>query len=123
MTKLRERYRRQISIRRLHDYAVKRRVIVSPKEIEDYYKEHESDFATNERIQVRTITIRKSPEAVRKGLTDESARAKADEIHDELVTQGADFAELAKRYSQDSYALDGGDLGYIERGDMIEAID
>lgn len=123
MTKLRERYERQIAIRKLHQYEVRGKVMVSPKEVEQYYKDHINEFATNERIQVRTITIRKSPEAVEKGLTDETAKAKAEAVLKELIDTKADFAELAKRYSQDSYALEGGELGFIERGDMVEAID
>lgn len=123
ITKLRERYERQIAIRKLHQYEVRSKVIVSPKEVEQYYNDHINEFATNERIQVRTITIRKSPEAVEKGLTDEAAKAKAEAVLRELVDTKADFGELAKRYSQDSYALDGGELGFIERGDMVEAID
>lgn len=41
-----------------------------------------------------------------------------------IITQlksGADFAKLAKQYSKDPGAADGGDLGWFKKGDMVPA--
>lgn len=46
------------------------------------------------------------------------AKAKADEALKE-VKAGGDFAELAKKYSQDSSAANGGDLGFFSKGQMV----
>lgn len=36
------------------------------------------------------------------------------------IQAGADFAELARRYSEDGTAATGGDLGFFSRGQMVE---
>lgn len=51
---------------------------------------------------------------------DEQAREKIDGLK-ARIDQGADFAELAKEFSQDpGSAVDGGDLGEVERGMMVK---
>ena len=52
-------------------------------------------------------------------LSDEQAKAKAEEVHKKLV-DGADFAELAKAESDDTFSGEkGGDLGSFGRGQMV----
>lgn len=46
------------------------------------------------------------------------SKAKAEEALKE-VKAGGDFAELAKKYSQDSSAANGGDLGFFSKGQMV----
>lgn len=46
----------------------------------------------------------------------------ADEVK-EKIDDGEDFSELAKEYSTDNSAENGGDLGYFSRGDMVPGFD
>lgn len=56
-------------------------------------------------------------------LTLEDARQKADDLHERLV-KGADFAELAKTYSDDTgSARNGGDLNWVSAGDMVPSFE
>lgn len=48
-----------------------------------------------------------------------AAKAKADDVLNQ-VKAGGDFATLAKKYSQDSSAGNGGDLGFFSRGQMVK---
>ncbi len=48
----------------------------------------------------------------------EEARARIDEIRSR-IDEGEDFAELAREYSDDGTAADGGDLGYFSQGQMV----
>ena len=49
---------------------------------------------------------------------DAQAKAKAQDVLNK-VNAGGDFAELAKQYSQDSSASNGGDLGYLSKGQTV----
>jgi peptidyl-prolyl cis-trans isomerase SurA len=52
----------------------------------------------------------------------ENARIRADLIRTEVL-QGGNFAELAKQYSRDASARDGGDLGTLKRGELAQDIE
>lgn len=47
------------------------------------------------------------------------AQAKANDVLKQ-VQAGGDFAELAKKYSEDTSASNGGDLGFIEKGQTVQ---
>ncbi len=95
---------------------------VTPQEIEDYYDQHRSDFQVPEQVNVRHILI-KAPLPGADGKVDptglEAARQKAEDILKQLKA-GANFAELAKKYSEDpGSAKNGGSLGWIRRGQTV----
>lgn len=52
------------------------------------------------------------------GAANAQAKAKAEDVLKQ-VQAGGDFAELAKKYSQDSSAAAGGDLGLFGKGQMV----
>lgn len=55
--------------------------------------------------------------------SDNSLNAQAKAKADDIVTQlnaGGDFAALAKKYSQDTTASNGGDLGFFTKGQMVK---
>jgi peptidyl-prolyl cis-trans isomerase D len=94
---------------------------VSPpdKDIEDYYKSNLKKLYTHpDEVHARHILIE-----VASGATAEEkakAKAKAEDVMKQLQ-KGADFAKLAKQYSQDpSTRMDGGDLGTFGRNQMIK---
>jgi len=92
----------------------------------EYYEKHESDYE-DVRISVIHIDYSLDPEkAARNGkkpLSEKEAWVKAEELLVEL-RQGADFAELARKHSDDpAVAEKGGDLGYFKRSSrMPEAL-
>ncbi len=122
ISKLRDRYREQLAIQKLHQHEVRSKVIVTPKDIEGYYRSHLDKFSKKESVRARTITIRKSEDPVKKKEEDAMAKASADEILRQLYG-GANFEDLAKQYSQDTKAASGGELGIVERGDLVNPID
>lgn len=92
-------------------------VLASDEEVKAHYEAHKDKYATPE-VKARHILVRVEPGASEE--TVNQARAKIEDIKKQL-DRGADFAELANKYSDDkSNAEDGGDLGWFGRGVMVK---
>jgi peptidyl-prolyl cis-trans isomerase SurA len=93
-------------------------VLVSPYQIEQYYQQNLRLFQQEEQIRVATIVLRKSlfpsqkTDKDGKQITYDPQEEVAKEILYKLDT-GADFAEMAKTYSEAGNKDDGGELGWI----------
>lgn len=122
LSSLKERLSRQLMVRRLQDMEVRSKVIVSPLEIENYYKGHISEFVTKPSIKVRSMTIKKGEQAREKGLTDEAATKKMESLRNRVIS-GEDFATLATVNSEDYQAAQNGMSDWIEPGSLISVID
>jgi len=114
---LKDRYRDQIMMKKLVDFEVKSKVDVLPSEISRYYEKHRSEFKVDEKYKVRHILIKAEDE-----VSFELAKVESSEIHDKLG-QGYDFSELAKAHSQGPNKEQGGDMGYISRGTMLDELE
>jgi peptidyl-prolyl cis-trans isomerase D len=89
---------------------------ISDKEIEDYYQANrDTKFHTPKEAKLRYILIRLPPGADAKQKDD--AKARANRILAE-ARAGKDFAELAKRESDDPTAAKGGDVGWVPQGQL-----
>ena len=116
---LKEKYREQIMIKKMVNREVRSRVSVTPIEIALFYEKNKDDFNLPAQVKVMTIMIRKS-EADPESNTDSLKKIKMIELK---MAEGEDFTKLAREYSQDPSAVDGGDMGYINKGQMMKKID
>ena len=90
---------------------------VTDADLQAYYDAHKADYHVDEQVKVRHILISAPKGADAK--TDAEAKAKAQGILDQ-IRKGADFATLAKEYSQDPGSKDsGGELGYVKRNHQM----
>lgn len=122
MADVEKRFRERIAIEKLHEYIIRGKTAVSPEEVEQYYKDHPEEFIRREQVKVSVITLRKSDEAVSKGIMDEATKVEADRLA-KALKKGANFEESAKKYSQDTYARKGGSIGFLEKGNMKSSIE
>jgi peptidyl-prolyl cis-trans isomerase SurA len=89
---------------------VKKREVVSPVKIEEYYRQHRDEFTAKEEIKLRMIMI----PAHSSDSTSSTQRDMAEEILRKLAA-GGEFDRLAQIYSEDSSRDLGGDWGWVER--------
>jgi peptidyl-prolyl cis-trans isomerase C len=111
---LKKDIRQQMLAMKLVDVEIKPTVNIGEKEIGDFYQKNPDRFQQPEAVHVAHILLRvpENADAAAKA----KAKADADKVAVELKKKGADFAALAKKYSQDNSAVNGGDLGFVGRG-------
>ena len=94
---------------------------IAPEEADQFYRANIDRFTQGDRVKARHMLI--PVDAAGGAGAEEAARKKAEEIRKEL-DGGKDFAQLARQFSQDAVtASKGGDLGYVERGQMVPGFD
>lgn len=59
---------------------------------------------------------------ISKVMSDEQARVKLEQLRQRIIN-GDNFADLAKRYSEDASAPQGGDLGWLSPGETVPAFE
>jgi peptidyl-prolyl cis-trans isomerase D len=93
--------------------AIKAKITVPPADIERAYNANIDQYTTPEQIRASHILLKTE------GKDDAAVKAKAEEL-DKQAKAGADFAELAKKNSEDEgTAKNGGDLDFFGRGRMV----
>lgn len=114
--KLWNRFRDQIMMQKLVNFEVRSRVSVSPGEINDYYKLNQDKFDQGDRVRLQQILVRVGSR------TEEEASSFAESLLAQLKG-GESFETLAKAYSEGSEAKEGGEMGWVEKGQLLGEID
>jgi len=118
-----EAYRRQLRtellIAKLVNREVRSTVVISADEVQHYYEQHADDFSLPERVRLRQIFLA-APAASKE--EHESKRARAQAILEQLRS-GAEFDQLARRYSNGPEAREGGALGWFAPGSLMPQLD
>ena len=95
-------------------------VTFTDADVDRYYNRHLTQYAVPEQASAAHILIKVPADADDKVLADK--KEQAEQILS--AAQTADFALLAKKYSEDTAtAVNGGDLGFFKRGEMVPAFE
>ena len=118
---LRDDAREGMRIDRMLEAEMAGKVTVTPAQLDDFYKKNPDQFKAPERVRASHVLIRFPDKA--DAAAKAQAKARAEEILKALKA-GNDFADIAKTNSQDpGSAVNGGDLGFFERGQMVGPFD
>src|SRR5438874_12603733 len=97
--------------------AMRAKVAVPPADIEKEYNNNSEQYTTPKQVRASHIQLKTE------GKDDAAVKTKAEELLKQ-ARAGADFAELAKKNSEDeASAKNGGDLDYFGRGRMVPEFD
>jgi peptidyl-prolyl cis-trans isomerase D len=109
--------KRKVRYALLDVQGIRDRIQVSPQDVQRYYEDNQQQYSTPDQVRASHILLHtegKDEAAVKKQAEDLAKQAKA----------GADFAELAKKHSQDeSNNTKGGDLDFFGKGQMVPEFD
>ena len=117
-----DQYKQELKVDMFMDQLIKNeiepKIKIDEKDTRAYYEKNKSKFQSSEKVRASIILLKFEPS---KGKAGEQAVIKKFESILNQIKNGADFAALAKRHSQDSLASKGGDLGYFTRKQMLPA--
>jgi len=101
----------------LHE-EVYRKVPVEEQEARLYYNEHQADYKKPARFRIRELIIPKGATSAEQ----ETAKDALTKVQDELKN-GASFESLVKEHSASPSKGTGGDLGWVDKGLLLAAIE
>ncbi len=100
------------------NFAVKGNIVISEKDIEEYYETNKEKYGEKEKLKIRQIFFAAPEDDSQKTAIE----AKAQDMI-QRIQRGEDFAKLASEFSEDASGQFGGDLGYITRGSALREIE
>ena len=119
MEQYRDQVKDQLLQRRILNFEVKSKVVVTPEDVEKYYKAHPEIYGIRKQYHLRNIIMRFAGTGGDK--PKETVYAKMLDIHKQLEN-GASFKELARLHSEASFAERGGDLGVFALDDLSDQL-
>ena len=112
---MKEDVRKRLGYRKLMSMQWEGKINVSEEDARKFYDDNPDKFQRPEQVAASHILIKPDPNIADPNEAKALARTKAEELLQQ-VKDGADFAELAKTYSDCPSAPKGGDLGFFSRG-------
>ncbi|MGH9342463.1 MAG: peptidylprolyl isomerase [Terriglobia bacterium] len=100
--------------------AVKSTIEITDAQLQNYYAQHVTDYQVPDEVKVSHILLKTTGETPQQ---EQQTLQVAQKVLAQ-VKAGGNFADLAKKYSQDTgSAQNGGELGWIKRGQTVKAFE
>ena len=93
---------------------------LSDEEIQAYYDSYSERFQLPDRVRIRQILLKFSPDTT--DATKKTLRERAEKIYYDLH-EGEDFIQLFRQHSASSAKNREGDLGFFRKGELAEKIE
>jgi len=119
MAQYRDQVRNQLERGELIERNVKKKVHITSADLERYYQVNGSKYEVSGKVHLRHILL-----TVPEGATSEEDRAVMERmvgLRNQAVG-GASFAALARKYSEGAGAAEGGDIGWVDRSALLDAL-
>ncbi len=116
-----DQYKKELKIdllmQQVIDQEIEPKIKISEKDIQSFYEKNEEKFYMDKKARASVILVK-----AKRGNTksEKSAQEKIESIL-EKIKNGSTFNEMATKYSQDSLAPKGGDLGYFTKNQIFGA--
>jgi peptidyl-prolyl cis-trans isomerase SurA len=124
---LKAQIRRELSVEKLFAKEIGSHITISDADVNAFYTTNKDNFNLAEnKIRLAQILVTPTPDPNvsnlknSKAKNDQEAREKIQMI-EQRVHQGDDFASLAQNYSEDQWAANGGDVGFIPESTLDKA--
>jgi len=124
---LKGQIRRQLSVEKLFAKEIGSHITISDAEVTAFYTANRANFNLAEnKIRLAQIMVTPGPDPNASNLknskaqSDQEARNKIQMIEMRL-RQGEDFGALAQSYSEDQWAANGGDIGFVPESTLDRA--
>lgn len=106
----RQQLKRDIERRRLVNYEVSSKIVITEEDLRRYYVEHIGEFSAPHKVKLARILLKTGQPADKEQM--ERARQKGEEVLRKLE-KGKSFSDLAAVYSEGPANMEGGCLGWI----------
>jgi peptidyl-prolyl cis-trans isomerase SurA len=120
MDALKKRLRNSLMAAKVVHRKVRLRVSVTERDIDRYLEENRPKLEVGLSYHARHILVQPDDPASEDSWAE--ARRRADGLRAQIL-EGGDFVELAKSFSRDTSAQEGGDLGTLKRGELAQDIE
>jgi len=117
LSELKERFKERVMIEKFVDSEIRGKILISPSELLDFYKSNLSEFQDPPKAKAKSILVK-----INRERSKQDALRVAEQVLYRLK-EGGNFELLAKQFSDGPYAEAGGEMGWIEKGKLLEEID
>ena len=117
LTEFKKEMEDQLIAQEVVNNEVAARIVITPSEISELYEKNQDKLITPDQIKIRGILVKKNP-----GDEDGAAEKKIKAIYGRLKA-GEDFETVAREQSEGPYADNGGDMGFVSKGQLLPEMD
>lgn len=110
----REQLKEQIRQVKFVNAEFRSKISIQDSDIEEYYRQHIEDFYDEPRYRIRVLMVSSG---------DPGVLEKRQAVVEEGLAEGRPFQELARLYSDGPNPREGGDLGYLSKGELDEKLE